>query len=294
MKATLVACLVALPLGVLPAQAPSAQTPSPGSAEFKYERGRIVLRNGLATLDVPAGFRYLDPEQTEVLLTKDWGNPSGDGTLGMLFPSDVDPMADEGWGVVITYEEDGFVKDDDAAGLDYGKILKQMQDATADDNKARKKNGYESIALAGWAEPPHYDAASHKLYWAQDLKFGGNEHHTLNYHIRVLGRRGVLVMNAVAGLDQLPRVKAGMNQVITFVNFNEGHQYADFDPSSDKVAAYGIGALIAGTVAAKAGLFKVLLAALIAAKKLLIVAAVAVAGFVRRLFKGKASQQAAA
>src|SRR2546426_2131137 len=40
----------------------------------------------------------------------------------------------------------------------------------------------------------------------------------------------------------------------TLFRSNEGHRYADFVPGTDKVAEYGIAALIAGGVAAKAGL----------------------------------------
>ena len=69
------------------------------------------------------------------------------------------------------------------------------------------------------------------------------------------------------------------------MNFSEGHRYSDFNPSSgDKVAAYGIAALIAGGVAAKAGMFKLLIAAIIAAKKIVIIAVVAIGAWLRRLF----------
>ena len=65
-------------------------------------------------------------------------------------------------------------------------------------NEEREKQGFERVTLIGWAEPPSYDAAAHKLYWAKELAFADNPDHTLNYNIRVLGRRGVLVLNAYA------------------------------------------------------------------------------------------------
>ncbi len=109
----------------------------------------------------------------------------------------------------------------------------------------------------------------------------------------MLGRRGVLVLNAVAAMDQLESIKRAMGQVMGFVEFNEGHRYADFVPGTDKVAEYGIAALIAGGVAAKAGLFKVLLAALIGLKKVLVVALAAAAAFFRKLFRRKPADAAA-
>ena len=162
-----------------------------------------------------------------------------------------------------------------------------QQKATIDANEARKKHGYDEMTLVGWAEPPRYDSASHKLYWAKNLRFGDDTAHTLNYNIRVLGRRGVLVLNAVAEMDQLDQIKSAMSKVMGFVEFTDGHRYADFVPGSDKVAEYGIAALIAGGVAAKAGLFKVLLAALIGLKKVLVVALAAVAAFFRKLMGRK-------
>lgn len=75
---------------------------------------------------------------------------------------------------------------------------------------------------------------------------------------------------------------------------NEGHRYGDYVAGMDKVAAYGIGGLIAGKLAAKAGLFKLLL--VFAAKfwKLLVVAAVAIGAFVKKLLSGRKKEGATA
>src|SRR6185436_9533807 len=146
------------------------------------------------------------------------------GVLGMLIPADASPLTKQGWGIVITYDEDGYVDDSDAASINYTKLLKQMQDATAEDNKERAKRGFHTIAVVGWAEPPTYDRAAHKMYWAKDLMFGSSGEHTLNYSIRILGRRGVLVLNAVANMHQLPAVRSETQNVLTAVNFVEGHR----------------------------------------------------------------------
>lgn len=254
---------------------------------LEWRQGQVVLKDGIATLNVPAGFRYLDADDARWVLEDAWGNPDGEGTLGMLFPSSVNPVDADSWGVVITFDEDGYVKDDEAATLDYDKLLREMRDDIRAGNADREKAGYEPLELVGWAEPPHYDSVSHKLYWAKELKFGDADENTLNYNVRALGRRGVLVLNAVGSMRQLAPVDSGMRDVLAFVGFNEGHRYADFDPGVDKIAAYGIGALVAGKVAAKAGLLKVLLGALVAAKKFVVLALVAVAGLVRKLLGRK-------
>jgi uncharacterized membrane-anchored protein len=188
----------------------------------------------------------------------------------------------------VTYEEDGFVDDKGAEKLDFAKMLVDMQKDTLKANSERKKSGYPAVELAGWAEPPHYDKESHKLYWAKDLRFEGAQGGTLNYNIRVLGRRGVLVLNAVAGVEPLEEVRLAMQNLLPAVEFNPGHRYTDYLPGKDKLATYGIGALIAGSIAAKAGIFKMLFAGIIAFKKIIVVGLFAAAAAAKRLFKKKA------
>ena len=83
-------------------------------------------------------------------------------------------------------------------------------------------------------------------------------------------------------------IESGMQDVMAFVDFNDGHRYADFTPGVDKIAAYGIGALIAGKVLVKVGFFKILLGFILGAKKLAIPAIIALGAILRKLFKKKA------
>jgi uncharacterized membrane-anchored protein len=168
-------------------------------------------------------------------------------------------------------------------------MLKDMKEGTESENADRKKEGYEAVHLVGWAENPHYDGANKKLYWAKELDFEGSESHTLNYDVRVLGREGVLSMNAVSGIGQLDQIRQGMRSLIDVAEFNEGYRYAEYNPKTDKLAEYGLGALIAGGVAAKLGLFGKLFAFLVAFKKVLIAGAVAAFGIIAKLFRKKDS-----
>ena len=256
---------------------------------LNYQKGEITLKGGLAKIHVPEEFRFLNAKDAETVLSRLWGNPPDSSTLGMLLPAKISPASEEAWAVVITYDEDGYVKDDEAEKMDYDKVLKTMKEDTREGSKAREKEGYPSIELVGWATPPHYDKATHKIYWAKELKVnGGGGENSLNYNIRMLGRRGVLVLNAVAGMGQIADIEAATPAVLAMVDFQEGHRYTDFNASTDKVATYGIAALVAGGLAAKAGLFKGLFVALLAAKKVVFVACVAVAAWVKKLFAKKA------
>ena len=261
-------------------------TPEEVDARFEWRTGSIQLQNGLATLELGPGFRYLDPEQARMVLEDIWGNPP-DRTLGMVFPADRGPISDGAWAVVLTYASDGHVPDEDANEIDYGEMLADMQESAEEENAARTRAGYGTIEVVGWAAAPHYDPAAHKLYWAKELRFDGAPDTVLNYDVRVLGRRGVLSMNAVASMGQLDEVRAGMETLLASVRFRNGERYEDFHSKLDQVAAYGVGGLIAGKVALKVGLWKGLVAGLLAAKKLVIVAVAVLGGSFVKLFNRK-------
>jgi len=287
-----VTCLLLSPFGAMASQEePEAMTAEAFVASLNPRAGLIELPNGVAQLDVPEGFRYIDPDAAQRFLEEGWGNPDGSGTLGMLLPSDSSVFDGEGWGVVITYQEDGYVEDSDAAEIDYDELLASMQEGSEEVNRERVKQGYDPVVLVGWAKAPSYDAQAKKLYWAKELQFGADRSdNTLNYNVRILGRKGVLVLNAVAAMSQLPKIEERMQQVLAFSEFKEGYRYSDYDSGVDKVAAYGIAALIGGKVAAKVGLLAKLGAVLLASKKLVIVALVAIGSVFRRLFRRKGAE----
>lgn len=274
--------------------APAAETPEEQfhAPELKYQTGDVLLPNKVATLHLVQSYRYLDPAETEKLLVA-WGNPPGAETLGAVVPANVDPFEDTGWAVIVTYLDDGHVDDADAKKIDYNDLLKDMKEGTHDANKERTGQGYEPIELLGWAEPPHYDDLARKLYWAKELKFGSSDVHTLNYDVRVLGREGVLSMNAVASMPQLASIERDMKDLLRVASFNEGYRYEDYKHGTDRMAAYGLGALVAGGLAAKAGLFAKLGVLLLAFKKFIILGLAALGGAVAKIFRGRKASQGA-
>ncbi|MCB9746267.1 MAG: DUF2167 domain-containing protein [Alphaproteobacteria bacterium] len=251
---------------------------------LEFQAGEIELKKGLATLSLPEDYLYLKGKDADRVLQA-WGNPAGGGGLGMIVPADVSLFSEAGWAVLITYEEDGYVEDDDAEDMDWDELLESMQEGTEEGNEVRRDAGLVPLHLEDWAEPPHYDGGRKLLYWATVLR-DDEANRSLNYDIRVLGRRGVLAMSAIAGVEQLAELKPEMERVLTFATFNEGHRYEDFDPDIDEVAAYGIGALVAGKLASKAGLFALMGAFLLKAKKLVIVAVLALGAGFKNLFGG--------
>ena len=207
-------------------------------------KGRIDLAGGLATIDVPDGFFFLDAAATERVLTEAWGNPPGDGALGMLLPDGMTPFDPGAWAVTITYEETGHIRDDAAAQLDAGKLLSRMQRDAARETETRKGQGYESFAVLGWMQQPDYDPGSHRLSWGRVLRFGSLQGNTLNLSIRVLGRLGMLSIEVVADEAREAEVAKAFRGFLGMAHFNPGHRYEDFEPATDSHSKTGLAELI--------------------------------------------------
>ena len=258
-------------------------------SKLRYQTGDVTVGDGLAVLHLGDKYRYLGPDDAQTVIEKAWNNPPGERPLGMIVPNDPSPAHRDGWGVILTYVEDGHVDDADAESIDYTQLLTDMKAATEEENEHRKQLGFPAIHLVGWAEPPHYDKERHSLYWAKELAGDGPlaGESSLNYAVRVLGRKGVLELNAVAGISQLPQIRPEMEKVYALVEFQDGNRYTDFNPDIDTVAAYGIGGLIAGKVAMKAGLFALILKGVLAAKKAIILGVIALAAGFKAFFSRK-------
>jgi len=254
MKQIIIALLIAFPVFSHAQEFDSTQWKiNQIEQSIKYQTGKIDLDN--ATLTVPAGFQFLDKEQSNFVLTDLWGNPPDSSILGMLVPEGHGILGDSSWAFTVSFDEMGYVKDDDAEDIDYDDLLKEQQKEMKDGNAERIKQGYQPIDFIGWASAPYYDKDKKILHWAKEVKFGSDSTNTLNYNLRMLGRKGIFVLNAVASMNELPQVKASINNVVASVEFKDGHKYADFIPDVDNVAAWTIGGLVAGKILAKTGFF---------------------------------------
>lgn len=227
--------------------------------EIKYQTGSVDL-NSEISLNIPKGYKFMPKADAEFVVYEYWGNPRRDGVLGMIVKEDYSLLdSNATWAFVVSYENSGYVKDEEADKINYDEMMTEMQESEAEANKDRKTAGFPSIHIVGWATHPFYDKQNNILHWAKSITFGDSEDTTLNYDVRILGRKGILSLNAVGTITQLDEIKQHVPEIIHIATFKKGSSYADFDPSVDKVAAYTIGGLVAGKLLAKAGLIALLL-----------------------------------
>jgi uncharacterized membrane-anchored protein len=250
--------------------------------------GDVALPAANAVLHLGKDFYYLPPDEARKVIVDGWGNPPrvADNVLGIVFPTGK-TFLDDTWGAAITYEGSGYVTDKDAQTADYDALLKQLQSGEDEINAKRREEGYPAQHLVGWAQPPSYDAASHSVVWAQNIAFDGQSDNSLNYDVRMLGRKGVLSLNMITAMSKLAETGADAQKLARSADFTPGARYADFK-AGDDTAGYGIAGLVAaglGVVAVKKlGLLALLLVFLKKGLVLIVAAFAALGARFRKLF----------
>jgi uncharacterized membrane-anchored protein len=257
--------------------------------------GDIKIPQASVTLHLGKRYYFLKADEAKLVLRDAWGNSDDQiqGVLGLIFPADK-TFVDDTWGAVVTYQDSGYVPDDDAASTDYDAVIKSVQDGEDEFNAKRKERGLYTMHLVGWAQPPGYDKTRHTLIWAQDLRIGGATEDTLNYDIRILGRRGLLSMNMITAMRNLAPTRTAANELQRVADFDAGARYSDYNAGTDKKAEYGVAGLVAagvgGVIAQKLGLFGILLLFFKKAAVFLVAGFGAVVAWFRRFFGGRKDQ----
>lgn len=157
-------------------------------------------------------------------------------------------------------------------------MLEALKESDAQQNEERKRLGLRALYTDGWEVPPHYDTQTKRLEWGVRVR-QDNGPMIVNYTSRLLGRSGVMSAVLVADLRSLTADTQEFKTALQDFSYVPGEKYAEFK-KGDKIAEYGLAALILGgaaAVATKKGLWAAIGAFVAASWKL--VAGLVVAGF---------------
>ena len=230
-----------------------------------------------ATLQLPASLMFIDKETANKIMEARGGGAEP-GRYGII-------ISLEGWMADLGYVDSGHIKDDDAQDLKADKLMSIMKEAEKKTNKSRRERGVAELYVDGWAQEPGYDKAEHRLIWAIKVHSAADNEPMINYSIVALGRKGMITTTLVNSADQLDAAKTSANELLAAITFKDGNRYSDFNPGTDKVAEYGLTALIAGGLAAKKfGLFAIIGAFILKFAKIFAIAGVALFVGLKKLF----------
>jgi len=279
-------------LGLVTLLAPLARAQSDSALNrFNFDDGPLTGRLGVvAAVEVPEHCKFTESKGAQNFLEASQNTPSGNEVGLILCRGAADSAY---WFVVFTFDESGYVKDDEKKDLDAGKLLKAMQDGTEADNANRRSRGWDELEVIGWERPPYYDAATNNLTWSTRLRVKASTSESINHSVRLLGRRGVMHVDLVADPADMAEALPRFDNIITDYSYLSGSKYSEWQ-KGDKVAKYGLTALIlggAGAAAFNLGFFgkawKLILGLFLALKKLVIVVFAGIAAFFRRMFGKK-------
>lgn len=222
-----------------------------------------------AEVRVPEGCQFTQAPGARTFMELTENPPSG-AERGVVICAD--RARDSYWFVVFSYSAMGYVKDDEKDQLDADKILASLREGTEEGNRERRSRGWETITLEGWVRPPYYDSQTNNLTWSTTVagETGGK---SVNHSVRLLGRGGVMNADLVMDPDQVTTAMPMFDGIVAGYGYKTGHSYAEWR-QGDKVAKYGLTALIAGgagVIAAKTGLLGKLWKLLVAAGAALVI-----------------------
>ena len=218
---------------------------------FGWTREGKVKVGRNAELQVPSGTQFTDPSGAKKLIQYT-GNIPDPSTLGILSSPDLSWWAD------FSFNDEGYVKDDEKDDIDADALLKTMREGQDQANAQREKQGLAPLIITGWAVKPFYNVESKALEYGLKIVRKGREDSegSVNYSTKILGRRGYMDVTLICSPAILNESLASLRGALTGFNYTSGETYAEYK-EGDKVSQYGLTALIAGgtlAVAAKTGL----------------------------------------
>jgi uncharacterized membrane-anchored protein len=277
------AALCALSLFSIAVRAGDAAPP-----KLNPEHGPKTIDLGAqGTLKLPAGYVYLNQQDASAMLTY-WGNPGPHQVMGMVLAEDDKST----WALSLRFRPEGYVKDEDAKTWDADELFKSVKEGTEASNEERQKIGGGRLHIVDWVQKPSYEASTHRLAWgirAEAVDDAGHKEDTVNYHTYVLGREGFIEMNLMTDPKGLAVAKPRADELLAATSFKDGKRYEEFSASTDKVATFGLAALVAGGVAKKLGLRATIVMFFGKFWKVVLVGLALFGGGVAKLFKRKSA-----
>jgi len=207
-----------------------------------WEDGPLVFNYNEANskIDISNEFSILQGEDAHQLLF--WLNGTSFAYVDMYAMSNTDSSQ-----YLFFYTDSGYVKTDDWTDVDPDKFIKDIKENYKASNTTREQNGQPTITNVTWKKKPYLDGVYNSVYFALNVTWSNNTS-TVEGKAIILGREGYTTASYVGG-DRGYDENMLLN-LSKMHKFNATKEYKDWK-AGDKVAAAGIGALLATTLGVK-------------------------------------------
>ena len=206
-----------------------------------WEDGPLVIDYSEAnsSIDISNTFSVLRYEDAHQWLY--WVNGTSFDTI------DYYAMTDDSSQYMFFYTDSGYVKTDDWTDVDPNKFLEQIKENYKVSNETRKQNGQAFVLDVSWKKKPFLEGVYNSVYYALNVDWSDNTS-TVEGTAIILGREGYTTAKYVGGdLGYNENMLLNLSKIH---KFNPTKEYKDWK-AGDKVAAAGIGALLATTLGVK-------------------------------------------
>jgi uncharacterized membrane-anchored protein len=204
------------------------------------DHGNTKLTSSHSTLSVPPNIRALtdkDARRLSQIL-----NGDDDSSVEAIALDDHDGV------VYFTFTDAGYVSLDDWADLDPAAMIAEVRDNTEKANAERQKQGTRPLHVDGWIQQPTLDRANNQAHWAFSAHHDDGSK-LVNAVAIQLGRNGFEKL-IWAGDAKNFETSDFLGAMMQARSFDEGSRYSDHT-DGDKVAGYGIAALVGAIAGAK-------------------------------------------
>jgi uncharacterized membrane-anchored protein len=211
-------------------------------ASLNWKKGPSVVDYNKANskINISSNFEILEGKDAHQMLF--WLN-------GVDFDYvDVYAMGQNSEQYLFYYTDSGYVKTDDWTDVDPDKFINEMIENYKASNSTRQQNGQATVLDVTWKKKPYLDGTYNSVYYAFNVTWSDNSS-TVEGTAIILGREGYTTGSYVGG-DNGYQEQMLLN-LSKIHKFNTTKEYKDWK-SGDKVAAAGIGALLATTLGVKA------------------------------------------
>jgi hypothetical protein len=192
-----------------------------------YQKKGTVVLQGIGTIKIPTGYKYLNKEDAERVLVALWNNPRYENmTLGMLVQEDQKLMAESTFATNIEYYKSGYINQFELEHTNFNRLLKQLN-YRIKEMKIEK----DSVILERWTEFPKYNATKNIYNYGLQFYIKKLSYRIYNGYSLFFSNEGCMIFTTIGTNENL--ILQYKNKVEDAFTFDPKLKYANLNTSID-------------------------------------------------------------